>query len=147
MQKNKAIEILLAEDNEGDYELAKEAFERAKYNYNLTNVKNGDDATDFLLKKGKYKNIKLPDIIILDMNLPRASGKEMLSIIRNDDRLKRIPVFVFTSSKADKDILESYNLGANCYISKPFDALKFMEVIRQIEYFWIDIAVLPPRDD
>lgn len=146
-QNTKLADILLVEDNEGDIELTKEAFDEAKFRNNLHIAQDGDEALDFLFKRNGYEDAVMPDIILLDLNLPGTDGKEVLEAIKSDARLKRIPVIVLTSSEADKDIVESYNLHANCYIVKPVSAAKFMKVVQSVENFWIDIVCLPPNID
>ena len=136
-------EILLVEDNEGDIELTREAFEEAKFRNNLHIAEDGDIALDYLFKRNGYENAVTPDIILLDLNLPSTDGREVLEIIKAEPMLKRIPVIVLTSSQADKDIVESYDLHANCYIVKPVNAMKFMGVVRSVENFWVDIVCLP----
>ncbi|MBL4629620.1 MAG: response regulator [Paraglaciecola sp.] len=146
-QNTKLADILLVEDNEGDIELTKEAFDEAKFRNNLHIAQDGDEALDFLFKRNGYEDAVMPDIILLDLNLPGTDGKEVLEAIKSDARLKRIPVIVLTSSEADKDIVESYNLHANCYIVKPVSAAKFMKVVQSVGNFWIDIVCLPPNID
>jgi two-component system, chemotaxis family, response regulator Rcp1 len=141
---SRLAEILLVEDNEGDIELTKEAFDEAKFRNNLHVVEDGEEALDFLFKRNGNENATTPDIILLDLNLPGTNGREVLEIIKADTNLKRIPVIVLTSSQADKDVIESYDLHANCYIVKPVDAIKFMSVVQHVENFWIDIVCLPP---
>jgi chemotaxis family two-component system response regulator Rcp1 len=141
----KLADILLVEDNEGDIELTKEAFEEAKFRNHLHIVEDGDEALDFLFKRNGHEAAVTPDIILLDLNLPGTNGREVLEVIKGNDTLRRIPVIVMTSSKADKDIIDSYDLHANCYIVKPVDALKFMDVVRHVENFWVDIVYLPPH--
>lgn len=136
-------EILLVEDNEGDIELTREAFEEAKFRNNLHIAEDGDEALDYLFKRNGYEDSIIPDIILLDLNLPGTDGREVLETIKSEPLLKRIPVIVLTSSRADKDIVESYDLHANCYIVKPVNAVKFMEVVRSVENFWVDIVCLP----
>ena len=136
-------EILLIEDNEGDIELTREAFEEAKFRNNLHIAEDGDEALDYLFKRNGYEDSIIPDIILLDLNLPGTDGREVLETIKSEPLLKRIPVIVLTSSRADKDIVESYDLHANCYIVKPVNAGKFMEVVRSVENFWVDIVCLP----
>ncbi|MCT4635451.1 MAG: response regulator [Rickettsiales bacterium] len=143
----KLAEILLVEDNEGDIELTKEAFDEAKFRNNLHVVEDGDEALDYLFKQNNYVDAITPDIILLDLNLPGTDGREVLEKIKADKFLKRIPVIVLTSSKADKDIIESYDLHANCYIVKPVNAIKFMDVVQHVENFWVDIVCLPPHSD
>lgn len=136
-------EILLVEDNEGDIELTREAFEEAKFRNNLHIAEDGDVALDYLFKRNGNEDAITPDIILLDLNLPSTDGKEVLEVIKADPLLKRIPVIVLTSSQADKDIVESYDLHANCYIVKPINAMKFIDVVKSVENFWIDIVCLP----
>ncbi len=143
MSKIKLAEILLIEDNEGDIILTTEAFEEAKFRNILNVVKDGDTAIDYLMKRNGYENSITPDIILLDLNLPGTDGKEVLETIKNSDGLKRIPTVILTSSSADKDIIDTYNLYANCYITKPIDSEKFLDVIKQIKNFWVDIVCLP----
>lgn len=145
--KIKLAEILLVEDNEGDIELTKEAFDDAKFRNNLHVVEDGDEALDYLFKRNDYVDAVTPDIILLDLNLPGTDGREVLEQIKEDKNLRRIPVIVLTSSKADKDIIESYNLHANCYIVKPVNAIKFMDVVQHVENFWVDIVCLPSHLD
>lgn len=136
-------EILLVEDNEGDIELTKEAFEEAKFRNNLHVAEDGDMALDYLFKRNGNEEAISPDIVLLDLNLPGTDGREVLEAIKSNAILKRIPVIVLTSSKADKDIVESYDLHANCYIVKPVNAAKFIDIVRNIENFWVDIVCLP----
>ena len=144
MSKNlKLAEILLVEDNPGDVDLTKEAFEDAKFRNNLHVVVNGAEALDFLYKRNGFEDATTPDIILLDLNLPKIDGREVLEIIKSDDNLKRIPTIVLTSSKADQDVIDMYDLHANCYVVKPVDAIKFMDVVQQVENFWVDIVCLP----
>ncbi len=143
----KLVEILLVEDNEGDIELTKEAFEEAKFRNNLHIAEDGDEAFDYLFKRNGHEGAVTPDVVLLDLNLPGTDGREVLETIKADDVLKRVPVIVLTSSSAERDIIESYNLHANCYIVKPVDAMKFMNVVQQIESFWVDIVCLAPQRD
>lgn len=140
----RAIEILLVEDNPGDADLAREALEQSKIKNKLYVAEDGIDAMAFLKKKGLYADAPRPNLIILDLNLPRMDGREVLAEIKKDDNLKRIPVVILTTSKADEDILRSYNLHANCYITKPIAFDQFMKVVHSIEDFWLSIVVLPP---
>ena len=137
------IEILLVEDNPGDARLAKEALKESKLTNNLHIADDGVEALDFLHKVGKYAKMPRPDLIILDLNLPRKDGREVLADIKTDDNLKRIPVVILTISRAEEDILKSYNLHANCFISKPIDLDQFMKVVKSIEDFWLTIVKLP----
>ena len=137
------IEILLVEDNPGDSRLAKEALKESKLKNNLYVAEDGVEAMNFLYKKGKYSKMPRPDLVILDLNLPKKDGREVLAEIKNDDNLKRIPVVILTISKAEEDILRTYNLHANCYVTKPLDLDQFMKVVRSIEDFWLTIVKLP----
>lgn len=139
----KLAEILLIEDNEGDIILAREAFADAKFRNNLHIARDGAEALNFLHKRGEFENAATPDIVLLDLNLPKVHGKDVLSEIKSDPDLKHIPVVVLTSSEADKDVLDSYELNANCYIVKPIDAVKFINVIQNIESFWVEVVCLP----
>jgi CheY-like chemotaxis protein len=137
------IEILLVEDNPGDARLAIEALKESKLKNNLYVAEDGVEAMNFLYKTGKYSKMPRPDLVILDLNLPKKDGREVLAEIKNDDDLKRIPVVILTISKAEEDILKSYNLHANCYVTKPLDLDQFMKVVRSIEDFWLTIVKLP----
>lgn len=137
------VDILLVEDNQGDIELTKEAMAETKILTNLFTVENGVEALEFLYKKGKHIKAPRPDIIILDLNLPMKDGREVLEIIKMDEHLKRIPVVILTSSKAEEDILRSYNLHANCYITKPLDFEQFIQIVKNIEQFWFTVVKLP----
>jgi chemotaxis family two-component system response regulator Rcp1 len=141
------IEILLVEDNPGDVDLTREALESGKIKNLLHVAVNGEEAMAFLRHTGKYTNAPRPDLVLLDLNLPRMDGREVLNEIKSDDDLKRIPVVVLTSSKAEEDILKVYNLHANCYITKPIDLLQFLKVVHVIEDFWFTIVKLPPKED
>lgn len=137
------IEILLVEDNPADVRMTQENFKDAKIHNNLHVVVNGVEAMAFLRHEGKYAAAVRPDLILLDLNIPKKNGREVLEEIKRDDALKRIPVVVLTSSKADEDIIAAYNLHANCYITKPVDLNQFIKVVRSIEDFWFTIVTLP----
>jgi CheY-like chemotaxis protein len=139
------IEILLVEDNPADVRLTKEALLEEKLHNSLNVVNDGVEAIAFLRKEGKYSNSARPDLILLDLNLPKKDGREVLKEIKNDDDLKRIPVVVLTVSKAEEDILKTYNLHANCYITKPIDLNQFSKVVKSIKDFWLTIVKLPPK--
>jgi len=139
----KPIEILLVEDNPGDSRLAKEALKESKLANNLYIAEDGVEAMDFLFKTGKYTSVPTPDLVILDLNLPKKDGREVLAEMKSNETLKRIPVVVLTISEAEEDILKSYNLHANCFISKPIDLNQFMKVVKSIEDFWLTIVKLP----
>ncbi len=139
----KQVEILLVEDNPGDIDLTSEALEDSKIKNNLHIAIDGQEALDFLYKKGKFKDSPTPDIILLDLNLPKVDGREVLENIKAHKNLRRIPVVILTSSKAEEDIIKTYDLHANCYIQKPLDFDNFLEIVRKIESFWMSIVVLP----
>jgi CheY-like chemotaxis protein len=139
----KVIDILLVEDNEGDARLAREAMRDSKIGNVLHHVSDGEEAMDFLRRKGKYDRMPRPDLILLDLNLPKMDGRQVLAEIKEDPDLKRIPVVILTISSAEEDILKSYNLHANCYITKPIGLSQFMKVVRSVESFWLTIVKLP----
>ena len=139
----KIIDILLVEDSEGDARLAMEALRDSKVRNTLHRVADGEQAIAFLRKEGAYAGVPRPDLILLDLNLPRMDGREVLAEIKADDKLKRIPVVILTVSSAEEDILRTYNLHANCFITKPLGLEKFLEVVRSIEGFWLAIVTLP----
>jgi len=141
----RVIEILLVEDNPGDVRLIIEAFKEGKILCNLSVVGDGVEALQYLNREEKYENSPRPDIIMLDLNLPRKDGRQVLEEIKSDERFKRIPVMVLTTSSAEEDILRSYNLHANCYITKPVDLDQFMNLVKSIENFWLTIVRLPPE--
>lgn len=143
----KPIDILLVEDNPGDADLAREALEGGKLNNKLFVVGDGEAAMDFLFNAGEYGNAPRPDLILLDLNLPRKDGREVLADIKANHDLKRIPVVILTTSQSEEDVLKSYNLHANCYITKPIDLKQFIKVVRSIEDFWLSIVVLPPNGE
>ena len=138
------VEILLVEDNPGDYRLTQEALREGKVYNNLHWAKDGVEALEFLRQQGKYERVPRPDIILLDLNLPKKDGREVLAEIKGDADLRRIPVVVLTTSNAESDILQSYDLHANCYITKPVDVDAFFGVVRSIDSFWLTIVRLPP---
>jgi CheY-like chemotaxis protein len=139
----KPVEILLVEDSPTDVLLAKEALAYSKIVNNLHTASDGVEAIAFLRREGKYKDAPRPGLILLDLNLPKKDGREVLSDIKTDEKLKRIPVVVLTTSKSEADILKAYGLHANCYIVKPVDFEKFAEVVRNIENFWFSVVTLP----
>jgi CheY-like chemotaxis protein len=139
------VEILLVEDNTGDVRLTREALKEGKVRNNLSVAGNGEEALDFLRREGQFTNAPRPDMILLDLNLPRKDGREVLAEIKDDPNLKRIPVVILTTSQAEQDILKTYNLHANCYITKPVDLESFFEVVKTIEDFWLTIVKLPPN--
>jgi chemotaxis family two-component system response regulator Rcp1 len=142
----KPIEILMVEDNPGDVRLTLEALKEAKVNNKINVVKDGVEAVAFLRREGQYADAPRPDIILLDLNIPKKSGQEVLAEIKADDDLKRIPVVIMTISKAEEDIMKTYNLHANCYIIKPVNLDQFICVVKSIENFWFTIVKLPPND-
>jgi len=142
-KKKKSIELLLVEDNPSDLRLMVEAIRESNFNINLNIVQNGEEAIAYLYKKDKYAQSNFPNLILLDLNLPRKDGREVLAEIKNHTLLRRIPVVVLTTSNSYNDILTAYNLQANCYITKPIDKLKFNEVMNSIGDFWFNIAQLP----
>ncbi len=139
------IEILLVEDNPGDVRLTQEALKDGKVRNNMRVVKDGVEALKFLRREGKYAGMPRPDLILLDLNLPKKDGREVLAEIKGDEVLKRIPVVVLTTSRAEQDILKAYDLHANCYITKPVDLDQFITVVKSIEDFWLTIVKLPRR--
>jgi CheY-like chemotaxis protein len=142
---SRTIEILLVEDNPGDVNLTRIALADREINVNLNVVADGVEAMNFLHRQGEYRQAIHPDLILLDWNLPRKDGREVLVEIRADERLQRIPVVVLTTSEAEEDILKAYNLHANCYITKPVDFQQFVHIIQSIEDFWFTIVQLPPE--
>ncbi len=139
------VEILLVEDNPGDERLTREALREGKVYHNLHWVKDGVEAMAFLRRQGKYASVPRPDIVLLDLNLPKKDGREVLEEIKTDEDLKRIPVVVLTTSKAEEDVLRTYNLHANCYVTKPVDLEKFIVVVKSIDVFWLTVVTLPPN--
>lgn len=137
------VQILLVEDNPGDVRLTIEALKEAKVLNKLTIVKDGIEALSLLRRQGEHARAARPDLILLDLNLPRKDGREVLAEIKADDNLKHIPVVILTTSQDEQDVLKSYNLYANCYITKPVDLDQFITVVKSIEDFWLGIVVLP----
>jgi CheY-like chemotaxis protein len=137
------IEVLLVEDNPADVRLTQEALKEGKVRNRLHSVPDGVEALAFLHREGKYADAVRPDLILLDLNLPRKSGREVLGEIKTDPGLRHIPVVVLTSSQAEKDIAQAYDLHANCYVTKPVDLDRFIEVVKSIEGFWFSIVKLP----
>ena len=137
------VEILLVEDSEGDIRLTVEALKEGRVLNNLTSVTDGAEAMEYLHRRGKHSNAIRPDLILLDLNLPKKDGREVLEEIKSDPSLKLIPVVVLTTSRAEQDILKSYELHANCFIEKPVDLDQFIEVVRSVEDFWLTIVKLP----
>ncbi|WP_192257433.1 response regulator [Mesorhizobium silamurunense] len=139
------INILLVEDNPGDARLTIEALRDAKVRNELNVAQDGVEAMAILRREGQYADAPRPDLILLDLNLPRMDGRQVLAEIKEDENLRRIPVAVLTTSQAERDIIASYNLHANCYITKPVDLDEFVRVVQGIEYFWLSIVRLPPE--
>jgi CheY-like chemotaxis protein len=139
-------ELLLVEDNPGDVRLTIEALKEGKVINNLTVVKDGEEAIAVLRRQGQYADATRPDLILLDLNLPRKGGMEVLAEIKQDPDLRQIPVVVLTTSEAEQDILRTYDLHANCYIVKPVDLNQFMNVVQSIRNFWLAVVMLPPHE-
>lgn len=144
-ETGKPIDILLVDDNPGDVRLTREALKDNKVINNLHVAEDGLTAMAFLRRQGQYAGAPRPDLILLDLNLPRKDGREVLAEVKSDENLKRIPVVVVTTSRAEEDIVKTYDSHANCYITKPLDLEKFIEVIRSIEAFWLTTVILPPN--
>jgi chemotaxis family two-component system response regulator Rcp1 len=141
------IEILLVEDNPMDVDLTRETLAYAKIRNRLHVVNDGEKALAYLRREGPYEDAVRPDVVLLDLNLPRKDGREVLAAIKADPDLRTIPVVVLTSSSAEIDVVRSYNLGANCYVTKPVDLDQFANVVRTIEDFWFVVVKLPPKSD
>ncbi len=144
--KFKAVEILLIEDNPGDVRLTVEALKESKIINNLNVVDDGIEALSYLQKEGIYKDKPRPDLIILDLNLPKKDGREVLGEIKSEDSLKQIPIAILTTSEAEEDIIKSYELHANCYITKPVNMEQFIKVVKSVGDFWFSIVMLPPGE-
>lgn len=144
MTLGRPIEILLIEDNAADVRLTQEALREGKVRNNLTVARDGEEALQMLRRSGGYASAPRPDLVLLDLNLPRKDGREVLAIMKGDDELRRIPVVVLTTSSAEADVLRSYDLHANCYIVKPVDLEQFVGVVKSIDDFWLTIVRLPP---
>ncbi len=141
--KQEAVEILMVEDNAGDIRLMQESLKESKLINRVHVTNNGEEALAFLRREGSYAKVPRPDLILLDLNLPKKDGRETLAEIKADDQLKRIPVVILTTSRAEQDIFYAYDLHANCYITKPVDLDQFMTVVKEIEEFWFAIVKLP----
>ncbi|WP_226389224.1 response regulator [Penaeicola halotolerans] len=141
----KPIHILLVEDNEGDLLLTTEALNEGKITNQISIVRDGSEALRFLKKEAEYNDASLPDLILLDVNLPKLNGHEVLKAIKTDDKLKTIPVIMLTTSSSESDIIKSYENYANCYISKPIEVQDFMDVVTSIENFWVSLVKLPSQ--
>ena len=141
----KLVEILLVEDNPGDVRLTREGLKEGKVRNNLSIAGDGIEAMAFLRREGKYAEAPRPDLILLDLNLPKKDGREVLVEIKEDPNLRRIPVVILTTSKAEEDIVKTYNLHANAYVAKPVDFPQFIKAIKALEDFWLTIVKLPPE--
>lgn len=145
MSTSDKVVILLVEDNEGDIVLTQVAMREAKLANELMIARDGDEALDILFKRNGFEDAPTPDLMLLDLNLPKTDGHEVLETIKGSDRLRRIPVVVLTTSESDADRVKSYNLHANCFVSKPLKASSFVRVVQEIETFWLSIVQLPPK--
>ncbi len=139
----KPIEILLIEDNEGDILLTKKAFEDGKIRNNLSVCRDGEEGLEFLYKRGQFEGAVTPDLILLDLNMPKLNGQEVLERIKNDETLSSIPVVILTTSDSEEDIMKSYKLHANSYIKKPVDFFQFLEVVKEVQNYWFSIVRIP----
>ena len=142
---SRSVDILMVEDNPADVELAIEALHGAQIQSNIHIVEDGVRALEYLRRNGEYRDATRPSLILLDLNLPRKDGREVLAELKNDDDLKSIPVVVLTTSDADEDVLKSYDLHCNCYVTKPYDFEEFVGVIKAIESFWLSVVKLPVK--
>ncbi|MGA1825988.1 MAG: response regulator [bacterium] len=143
---NKNLEILLVEDDPGDVDLMKESLKESKITIDMSVVADGVEAMTYLRKEGRYSCVNRPNIILLDLNLPKKDGREVLEEVKNDDDLKEIPIVILTTSNAEQDIIKSYGLGANCYITKPVGFEQFRKVVNEIKNFWFTIVELPNKN-
>jgi two-component system, chemotaxis family, response regulator Rcp1 len=141
------IEILMVEDNPGDVRLTREALKGGKVWNELTVVTDGVAALDYLHRRAPYESGVRPDLVLLDLNLPKKDGREVLAAMKADPSLKKIPVVILTTSQAEEDVVRAYNLNANCYVTKPVDFEQFTRIVQAIEQFWLTIVTLPPRDE
>jgi len=139
----KVIDVLLVEDDPGDVLMTREAFEHYKIRNKLHVVSDGEEAVQFLRREGEYADAVRPDLILLDLNLPRVDGREVLALVKGDEKLRSIPVVVLTTSEAEEDILKSYHLHANAYVTKPVDFDRFLDVVRKIDEFFVTVVKLP----
>ena len=140
-----SFDILLVEDNPADADLTREGLQDGRLIHTLHHVTEGAQAMQFLRREGEHASKPIPDLVLLDLNLPRMDGREVLATMKQDPQLKRIPVVILTSSEAESDIVKSYELHANCYMCKPVDLTRFLETVRKIEEFWLTVVRLPPR--
>ena len=141
----RTIDILMVEDDPGDVRLTREALKGSKLLHSLNVVEDGVAALDYLRKVGPYQQAIRPDIVLLDLNLPKKDGREVLAAIKQDAALRAVPVVILTTSQAEEDVLRAYNLNANCYVTKPVDFDQFMRIVRTIEEFWLNVVTLPPK--
>jgi two-component system, chemotaxis family, response regulator Rcp1 len=144
---SKPLQVLLVEDNPGDADLTRESVESSPYAIELTVAVNGTEAIEFIHRQGKYSSAPRPDLILLDLNLPGFDGRVVLADVKRNAELKRIPVCMLTSSKAETDVMQSYDLGANCYVVKPLDFKTFQDIVRTVENFWFTTVRLPHRQE
>ena len=144
---NNSVEILLIEDNPADIRLTQEAFKEAKIHNNLHVVQDGMSAVEFIRQKGPYNNAPRPYLILLDLNLPKMDGREVLQIIKTGSDTMQIPVVILTTSEDEEDVLRSYKLHANAYLVKPIDMMQFIKMIKQLEVFWLSAVKLPPKPE
>ena len=145
MSEQKVIDVLLVEDEPGDILMTREAFEHNKVRNRLSVVADGVSALEFLRKEGEHVDAPTPDLVLLDLNLPRMDGREVLEAMKSDEKLRAIPVVVLTTSEAEEDVVRSYSLHANAYVTKPVDFDRFIDVVRQIDEFFVEVVRLPGR--
>lgn len=145
MSTPRAIEILMVEDNPGDVRLTREALKDHKIWNELHVVEDGAAALDFLHHRPPYEKVPRPDLMLLDLNLPRKDGREVLAAVKSDESLKTIPVVILTTSQAEEDVVRAYKLNANCYVTKPVDFGQFTRIVQAIEHFWLTVVTLPPK--
>jgi CheY-like chemotaxis protein len=141
----RTIDILMVEDDPGDVRLTREALKGSKLLHSLNVVEDGVAALDYLRRNPPYQEAVRPDLVLLDLNLPRKDGREVLAAMKQDPALRAIPVVILTTSQAEEDVLRAYNLNANCYVTKPVDFDQFMRIVRTIEEFWLNVVTLPPK--
>jgi chemotaxis family two-component system response regulator Rcp1 len=137
------IRILMVEDNPGDADLTRDTLESGKLTLDISVAVDGAEALDYLLRRGRYTDANLPDLILLDLNLPKMDGRQVLAEVKKHEELQSIPVVILTSSNAERDVVQSYKLGANCYVTKPVDLTAFQSIVRSIEGFWFTVVKLP----
>jgi CheY-like chemotaxis protein len=141
----RTVDILMVEDDPGDVRLTREALKGSKLLHSLNVVEDGVAALDYLRRNAPYQDAVRPDLVLLDLNLPKKDGREVLAAMKQDDALRAIPVVILTTSQAEEDVLRAYNLNANCYVTKPVDFDQFMRIVRTIEEFWLNVVTLPPK--